>query len=349
MSPPSGSRLTGHPAAVEAGSTLLAASKASRELRVCSPPLAGLPSDGAHCCAIRRGFARKPNMAYNTIAVIADCDGTLAPDTTDQLLTYFNVKPEEFWPNQVQPLVKAGWDEHLAYMQKLIELSRRGGPLEGLTKEKLVEIAAGLQFYPGVPEGLITLREDIQGIPEFRDVGIRIEFYVISAGIGDLLRASALAEVVHRIWACDFAYSNRGTLSHLKNVISFTDKTRFLYMVNKGKVGEEHLNQQYVVNQPMEPGERPVPFENMVYIGDGPTDIPCMSLVTKMGGYVVGILGKDKPHKAWALGYGRRVNATVPPDFSEGGYAYGHLKEVILNRARLIRAQTSSSGPTPSH
>ena len=62
-----------------------------------------------------------------------------------------------------------------------------------------------------------------------------------------------------------------------------------------------------------------------------------------MGGYVVGILGKDKPHKAWALGYGRRVNATVPPEFSVGGYAYDHLKEVIVNRAKSIRSQMSSS------
>jgi hypothetical protein len=99
----------------------------------------------------------------------------------------------------------------------------------------------------------------------------------------------------------------------------------------------------------MGPEERYVPFENMVYIGDGPTDIPCMSLISSMGGYVVGILGKDKPNKAWALGYGRRVNATVPPDFSEGGYAYAHLKEVIVDIATRIRAQMSSSGPIPSH
>lgn len=111
-------------------------------------------------------------MAHNTIAVVADCDGTLAPDTTDQLLSHFNVKPEEFWPNEVQPLVKEGWDEHLAYMQKLIELSRKGSPLEGLTADKLTEIAEDLQFYQGVPDGLINLRDEIQELPEFRDVGI---------------------------------------------------------------------------------------------------------------------------------------------------------------------------------
>ncbi len=113
-----------------------------------------------------------------------------------------------------------------------------------------------------------------------------------------MLRASVLSDFAHRIWACDFAYDRKGRLSHLKNVISFTDKTRFLYMVNKGKVGAEYFNRQYVVNEPMEPEERPVPFENMIYIGDGPTDIPCMSLVTSSDGYVLGILGKDKPNKA---------------------------------------------------
>ena len=288
-------------------------------------------------------------MAHTTIAVVADCDGTLAPDTTDQLLIHFGIKPAEFWPNEVEPLVKDGWDEQLAYMQKLIELSRKGGPLQGLTIDKLREIAAGLEFYPGVPDGLIALRNEIEQTPVYRDVGIRIEFYVVSAGIGDMLRASVLSKAAHRIWACDFAYDSEGALSHLKNVISFTDKTRFLYMINKGKVGEEFLNQQYVVNEPMKEETRPVPFENMVYIGDGPTDVPCMSLLTSKGGYVVGILGKDKPNKAWALGYGRRINATVPPLFSEGDYGYNHLKEAITNMANRIRSQLSSSGPIPSH
>ena len=288
-------------------------------------------------------------MPHNTIAVIADCDGTLAPDTTDQLLTHFGVDPAEFWPREVRPRVEAGWDEQLAYMQKLIELSRVGNSLQGLTKEKLVEVGTGLKFYEGVPGALMSLRDEVQSMPEFRDVGIRIEYYVISAGIGDMLRASVLSDVAHRIWACDFAYDFDGKLAHVKNVISFTDKTRFVYLVHKGKVGSEYLNRQYVVNEPMDEEERPVPFRNIVYIGDGPTDVPCMSLITDKGGYVMGILGKDKPNKAWALGYGRRVNITVPPDFSEGGYGYDHLKEVLINKAKSIHEQFGSSGPTPSH
>ena len=256
-------------------------------------------------------------MPQTTIAVIADCDGTLAPDTTNQLLEHFNVDLDWFWQGQVQPLVKAGWDEHLAYMQMLLNLSKEGGPLEDLTDGKLAEIGGQLDFYSGVPDGLIALREEIQDEPRFRDIGIRVEFYVISAGIGAMLRASALSRVAHRIWACDFAYDDTGKVSYLKNVVSFTDKTRFLFLVNKGRVGEEYFNKSYVVNEPMDEDERPVPFTNMVYVGDGPTDIPCMSLLTDKGGYVIGILGKDA-NRAWALGYGRRTNVTVPPEFALG-------------------------------
>ncbi len=257
-------------------------------------------------------------MPQPTIAVIADCDGTLAPDTTNQLLEHFNVDLDWFWQDQVQPLVEAGWDEHLAYLQMLLDLSKEGQPLEGLTSGKLEEIGAQLNFFSGVPDGLIALREEVQGMPRFRDIGIRVEFYVISAGIGDMLRASTLSRVAHRIWACDFEYDDAGKIRYLKNVISFTDKTRFLFLVNKGRVSEEYFNQSYVVNEPMDEDERPVPFKNMVYVGDGPTDIPCMSLLTDRGGYVIGILGKDAS-KAWALGYGRRTHVTVPPRVFPGG------------------------------
>lgn len=200
-------------------------------------------------------------MAHNTIAVIADCDGTLAPDTTDQILQAFGIDPAWFWPTLVEPLVKQGWDEQLAYLQKFIELAKPGQPLEGLSSQRLTEIAKSLQFYQGIPDGLIQLKDEIEHDSNFRSAGVRVEFYVISAGIGDLLRASALASAVHRIWACDFAYDADGIISHIKNVISFTDKTRFVYMVNKGKVAEDFSNKQYVVNEPMDEAERPVPFK----------------------------------------------------------------------------------------
>src|SRR5206468_13122098 len=98
----------------------------------------------------------------------------------------------------------------------------------------------------------------------------------------------------------------------------------------------------YDVNRPMEPDDRPVPLRNMVYVGDGPSDIPCMSIVQKAQGYVIGILSKKSPHKTWARGFGRRAHVTVPPDFREGEHGYLQLRESAIQIAERIRLEIES-------
>ena len=60
--------------------------------------------------------------------------------------------------------------------------------------------------------------------------------------------------------------------------INFTTKTQFLFRINKGAHDLSDNQDQFV---PM--NDRPVPFENMVYIGDGETDVPCFRLVKDLG------------------------------------------------------------------
>jgi hypothetical protein len=120
--------------------------------------------------------------------------------------------------------------------------------------------------------------------------------------------------------------------------VSFTEKTRFVFNIEKGLVGEHFVNQPYAVNNPMGPDERPVPIRNMIYLGDGPSDIPCMSIIGKPGGgYVIGILSKDVAYKTWALGYGRRAHVTVPPDFRDSEYGWGQLHEAVMQIAEKIK------------
>ena len=288
-------------------------------------------------------------MAQTTIAIIADCDDTLAPDTTAQLLRLCGVDPDDFFRNQCDPLVREGWDPSLAYIRRMVELAEGDGPLSGLNQGKILELARCLEFFPGVPECFERIKREIEAEPEFRAAGIRVESYVISGGIGELLRASRLQDTTHHIWGCDFAYDSRGVIAFPKNVISFTDKTRFIYMINKGIVGPTFEGQPYAVNQPMKDDERLVPFENMVYIGDGPSDIPCMSLMQSYGGFVIGIASQDKPEKTWALAYGRRANQTVSADFLQEGQAYVALYQAVRQRAASIVDQTSKAAPIPRH
>ena len=176
-------------------------------------------------------------MAQTTIAIVADCDDTLAPDTTGQLLTLCGIDPEDFFRNGCDPLIKEGWDPTLAYMRKMVELAEGEGPLSELSRQKLQDLAGQLNFFPGVPECFERVKQETEQDPSFRAAGIRVESYVISGGIGELLRASPLKDTTHHIWGCDFAYDSRGVIAFPKSVISFTDKTRFLYMINKGIVG----------------------------------------------------------------------------------------------------------------
>lgn len=303
-----------------------------------------LPSSGW-----RLDYSAEASMPQTTIAIIADCDGTLAPDTTVQLLELCGVVGTEFFADRANPLVKQGWDPSLAYMHGMIELTRGEGPLSSLTQRRIRDLARELTFYPGVPDCFVSIKEEVEADPSFRSAGIRVETYVVSGGIAELLQASALADAIGYIWGCDFAYDEHGVIAFPKNVISFTDKTRFLYMIQKGKVGPDFMGRPSAVNDPMTEDERPVPFSNMVYLGDGPSDVPCMSLIQSKEGFVIGVLSESNPAKAWALGYGRRANLTVPPDFSRDGLAYQHLREAVWRKAQEIADRVGSTGPVPQH
>ena len=286
-------------------------------------------------------------MPQTTIAIVADCDDTLAPDTTGQLLEILGVDSRNFFAEDVAPLVKQGWDPPLAYMNKMVELAKNGGPLAGLTSDKFKEIGQGLEFFPGVPECFDLIKKKIEGEPSFRAAGVRVESYVISGGIAELLRSSSLRRTTHHIFGCDFSYDERGVIAFPKNVITFTEKTRFLYTINKGLVGPRFEGQPYAVNAPMEAGERPVPFENMIYIGDGASDVPCMSLLTSLKGFVIGVRTPHDPKRTWALAYGRRANFIVEPDFTEGESGYDALYQAVYQRALVVSGQASALGQVP--
>ena len=287
-------------------------------------------------------------MIPTTIALIADCDDTLAPDTTAQLLEFCGVDPRVLFAESGE-LVNQGWDPVVGYMRRMVELSKDEGPLATLRQPMIQQLARRLSFYPGVPDFFSRVKEEIENEPAFRAVGIRVESYVVSSGIQELLRASVLGQHTHRIWGCDFAYGASGVIEFPKNVVSHTEKTRFIFMINKGQVSPDYDGQPYAVNAYVREDERPVPFENMIYLGDGPSDIPCMSLLQSKGGYVIGIISESTPAKSWALGVGRRANLTLPGNFEPETITYRNIREAVWQRAQEITRQITGSGPVPRH
>jgi hypothetical protein len=276
-------------------------------------------------------------MVGTTIAVVADCDDTLAPDTTAQLLSKFGVDVNQFWKKNVNSLVEAGFDPPVAYLSEILALVK-SGPLASLTEGKLKEIGRELVLYPGVPEVFSDLRKEIERDPRYHEHRITVEYYIVSGGIKDLIQASPLGEAVYWIWGCNFGYDGEGRPVTIRRVVSFTDKTRFLFNIQKGYVGQSHRNMPYSVNAPMEEQRRPIPLRNMLYLGDGPSDIPCMSLVMKNEGCVVGVACPEDTKRSWAMAYGRRAHATVEPDYRAGTSTYKTLKEALNTIAnRIVR------------
>lgn len=275
----------------------------------------------------------------NRIAVIFDCDDTLAKDTTSWLLTKFGANPKEIYA-EAAALVRDGWDPALAYLTIILKESKSKGRLQGFAKSKLTELANDSTdlFYPGTEDLFARLRAVVEENERYKDLGIQIKFYIISAGIEEFLCETPVGKAADMVWGSGFDYDGKGKPQAIRNAMSFTEKTRFLFCINKG-VESQARNTPYIVNSSEPHREtRAVPFSNMIYVGDGPSDIPCMSVVAQYGGFAIGMLG-DNVERTWEVGFGRRANVTIPPDYREESSGYPILREAVLRIAENIWKQ----------
>jgi hypothetical protein len=269
-------------------------------------------------------------LNQNTIAIICDCDETLAPDTTGFLLDYNGLSQKIFWEN-ISQLVSLGWDPPLAYMNEIVELIK-SGHIEQDSDEKLAALGAHITPYKGVTEFIPELKFMIKQNKDFVKAGVNLECYIISSGIEVLIKGSVLSKYFYDIFAGKFATDMHGSIIGIKSSVTFTEKTKFLYAINKGISGSDLRKRPYLVNNAVKRVERRIPFEHMIYLGDGPSDIPCFAAIRGYGGNCIGIVGKDSAAKGYELARGKRT--TVGPysrDFRKGSDLRMML-ETIINK-----------------
>ena len=255
------------------------------------------------------------------MAICYDFDRTLSPDDmqTFTLIPSFGVDKGEFWHESDMLAVENLMDNNLAWMYELIKYSKFKG--KSLRREYFKEIGRDVQLYNGV----LSWFENVNAYAAER--GIDVEHYIISSGLKEIIEGSAIAPYITRVYASSYLYSADGIAEWPAQAVNYTTKTQFIFRIAKGYLEEYDAR----VNDSMPHSERNVDYENIVYIGDSATDIPCMTLVKQKGGYSIGVYdpvtnNKKKVYQLFADG---RLNFYAPADYSEDSAIFSYMKNVI--------------------
>ncbi len=216
-------------------------------------------------------------MNPTPIALIYDFDGTLATGNMQEhgFIPSLGINQDAFW-REVEDTAKEGdIDPILVYMHLMIrESAKRNIPI---TRQTLRGHGENLPLFPGVTEWFDALNA-------YRpDADVR--HYIISSGLREMIHGLPIARNFTRIFACDFIYKNDIAVSPGLG-INYTNKTQFLFRINKDT---NDVSDTSIVNAVVVPEDRPLPFSHMIYIGDGPTDIPCFTVIRKNGGYGIAV------------------------------------------------------------
>lgn len=310
----------------------------------------------------------------NVIAMIWDFDKTLIPGNMQgPLFRRFDIDEAEFW-EEVDGLEEFyrshGYNliqrDHL-YLNHILTYVREGR-MPGLGNELLKELGSEIDFYTGMPDFLELARKTIESQPRFAEHQITVEHYVISTGLRQMIMGSAIAPQVDDVWACEFTelvappgygeeqdrlFSPEGEIRQLIYTIDNTSKTRAVFEINKGT----NKNPSIDVNAKIAPEDRRVPFQNMIYVADGPSDVPVFSIVGANGGrtYAVYRPGSQREfQQAARLLEQDRVDAFGEADYSDGSHTamwLMHSAEEIAHRIVNDRQEALSDrmGLPPTH
>ena len=291
------------------------------------------------------------NHPHNIIAIVYDFDHTLSPHYMQDhtILKHAGINPKKFWDSCTKLIQEKGYDQELAYMKRMLEHEQN----RTLSNKTLRDMGADLEFFPGVPNCFEELNA-LFSPEEYEEFGIRLEHYVVSSGLKAILDGSRIEKYVKRIFGCEFD-EEEGHITFPKRTISHTQKTQFLFRVNKGLLG---MHQD--VNDHMPEEARPIPFTNMIYVGDGPTDVPCFTLMKKNGGFAVAVYNPEDHSrrsfkKCFELAHhADRVHFMAPADYRPGSHLRlileQHIKEIahgLLEERRQGAEKGRVPAPTP--
>lgn len=238
------------------------------------------------------------------VALIYDFDKTLATDDMQafSFIPNLNMTSNEFWQKTGEFSKKTGTESILSYLHLMIdECKKKNIPL---TKQYLNSLGKDVKFY----EGVTTWFKRLNAYAE--TLGITLEHYIISSGNKEIIEGSSIAKEFKAIYGCEFLYDEKGIAYYPKCIVNYTLKTQYLFRISKGVTNPQD---DRLVNQKI--NEKHVEFRNMIYLGDGLTDIPCMTLIKEKNGKSIAIYQPNKKEVVEQLLLENRVNYVCKSDF----------------------------------
>ncbi len=251
----------------------------------------------------------------NRLAVVFDFDETLAPDTFALLLKDLDLDVDCFKQEKVKPLTDNGWDKYIARAYCLVEESKRREYEDKITKERLARIGRELKPYPGVPEMFDRLRRCATDLIS----DVKVEFYLITGGFIEMASNTSIASNFKAMWGSQFHYGKDDEIKFIKQQMTNTEKTSYLYYLAKGMDGEKEKDLMYAFDS-VDKEQLRIPLTQIIYVGDGASDAPCFAVVNQGGGIGIGLYKGDETEK-WSqqekISANQRVANVAPPDYSE--------------------------------
>jgi 2-hydroxy-3-keto-5-methylthiopentenyl-1-phosphate phosphatase len=270
---------------------------------------------------------------HNVIAVVYDFDGTLTPVPMQEytLLPEIGIKNgRKFWERANEESQRTNGEEIVTYMRLMLEESKiRRYPV---TAQRLKKLAKNIDYFPGVKTYFKKINDYVK--KEFHNQ-IKIRHYVISAGLKEIISGTPIAGYFHKIFASEYYYDEYGAAVFPKVIVNDTLKTQFIFRINKGK---ENLSESINLHMPVH--LRPIPFQNILYIGDGLTDVPCMTVIRKNGGNAIAVYKpRDSRGKETCIELlkAERVDFLAKADYNSGTELDYLIKLLLQNIAGGIR------------
>jgi phosphoserine phosphatase len=257
------------------------------------------------------------------IALVYDFDGTLSPKNMQEFefIPKIGMKAADFWDEVAKEAKRIDGDSILVYMGLMLEKARE--------KKIPVKRSDFQKFGKTIKlhDGVISWFDEINHFAEKHDV--KLQHFILSSGLREIIEGTSIAKKFERIYASGFWYDHNEVARGPAVALNYTTKTQYLFRINKGSLDlwDHKIINSYVPHQ-----KRPVPFSNMIFIGDGETDIPCFRLVKDQGGHAIAVYSPNKrgaKSQAANLIKQGRVNISLPANYSTDGMLSKYVKTLI--------------------